>query len=278
LPYIDNVHTPGTPQSEPPPLDRECGRNADRSDLKLHLADAPNDYLDGALDNPELGPEELAILLRNRAGTSELVARVVRNREWMRQRSIQYAVVCHPRAPNVLARRYLPHLAWRELADVSANLRLSPVLRREAERLLKTRIPELSVGEKIALARRGGRGLVELLRDETDPMVLRALAGNARATEADLIRVLARADAPAGFLAWLSDQSSWGGRRGVRLKLVRHPNTPPASALRSIRGLSRRDLDELRRDVAAPRLVRVAAERLVCRPEAGSAGFEPRFG
>ncbi len=246
--------------------------------LRLRLADAPSDYLEGALENPDLGPAELAILLRNRAATAEIVTRVGRNRSWMRPREIKLALVGNPRAPQVLARRLLPHLYWRDLAELASNPRVSPVLRREAEKLLGTRLPELSLGEKVALARRGSRGIVAMLREETDPLVLRALAENARATEADLARVLARADAPSGFLAWLADQSSWSSRRVVRLALVRHPRTPPSSALRLIRALSRRDLNDLRHDVAAPRLVRVAAERRLASDGSDAAGSSPHFG
>jgi hypothetical protein len=278
LPYIDGVDTVDSAPNEAQPLDQESGRTHARSQLRLHLADAPSDYLVGALENPELGIEELGTLLRNRGGTADIVSRVGRNRSWMRARSIQVAVVTHPKAPQILARRYLPHLAWRDLADVSGNLALSPVLRREAEKLIKTRAPELSLGEKISLARRGSRGIVEFLLPETDAMVLRALAGNARATEADLLSILARRDLPAGFLSWLADQSSWSRRRTVRVALIRHPQTPPSSSLKLIRGLSRRDVLELHRDVMAPRLVRVAAERLLAGSEALRASSRPQFG
>jgi hypothetical protein len=278
LPYIDAVHPHEASPLPPPSLDRERGRRDDRSQLRLHLADAPSDYLEGALDNPDLAPEELAILLRNRRTTVEIVTRVSRNRSWMRSREIKMAFVSSPRAPQVLARQFLPHFYWRDLAELAANLRVVPVLRREAEKLLKTRLPELSLGEKVALARRGSRGIVEMLRDETDALVLRAVVGNARATEADLARILARADAPTGFLGWLADQSSWGQRRVVRLALVRHPRTPPSSALRLTRALSRRDIDELRRDMAAPRLVRVAAERHLAATGTDSVGSRPHFG
>jgi hypothetical protein len=276
--YIESVEPRGAAPCDPVPLDRERGRTDDRSHLKLHLADGPADYLEGALDNPEIGPDELAILLRNRAGTTEIVTRVARNRAWMRARTIQVALVANPRAPQLVARRFLPHLTWRDLADVAANLRLSPVLRREAEKLLAIRLPELSLGEKVALARRGSRGIVDMFRDESDALVLRALAGNPRVTEGDVARLLARSDLPAEFLAWISDQSSWSQRRGLRLALVRNPRTPPSSALRLTRGLSRRDIDDLRRDFAAPRLVRVAAERLLTRAGGGSAGSAPQFG
>jgi hypothetical protein len=254
VPYIEGV---------PETSERARGREDPKETLRVRLTDAPGDYLDGALDNPSLGPDELVVLLRSREVGSETIARVGRNRSWLRHREVKLALVNSPRAPQVLARRLLPHLTWRDLADVAANLRLSPILRREAERLLTTRLPELAVGEKMALARRGGRGIVEMLREETDGLVLQAVAGNPRATEADVSRMVSRADAPAAFLAWVADRSSWGARRSVRLALVRHPRTPAAVSLRLTRLLSRRDAEELRHDFAAPRLVRVAAERLL---------------
>jgi len=244
-----------------------------RAALRLRLPEAPSEYLEGALDNPQLGTEELALLLRNRATTVEIVTRVGGNRAWMRPRGIKVALVANPRAPQVLARRFLPHLFWHDLADLASNLRVSPVVRREAEKLVRTRLPELSVGERVALARRGSRGIVEMLRDETEAPVLQALAGNPRATEADVALILTRAELPARFLSWLADRSSWSSRRVVRLALVRHPRTPPSSALRLIPSLSRRDIDELRHDPLAPRLLRVAAERRLSVVDAAPARF-----
>ena len=278
LPYIEGVRALVASPQDAPPLDRERGLSDDRAQLRLHLAEAHSAYLEGALDNPGLGVEELVLLLRARATTAAILTRVSRNRSWMRSRDIKLAFVGNPRAPQVLARQLLPHLYWRDLAELAVNLRVPPVLRREAERLLKTRLPELSVGERVALARRGSRGLVELLADEADPLVLRALAGNARATEADLARILARSDVAPDFLRWLADQSSWGQRREVRLALVRHPRTPPSSALRLTRTLSRRDIDELRGDETVPRLVRVAAERRLLSAGAGADGSRRHFG
>jgi hypothetical protein len=278
VPYIEGVQPSVASPQNAPPLERERGRTDDRSTLRLRLADAPSAYLEGALDNTELGLEELAILLRSRAATASMLARVGRNRTWTRAREIKLALLANPQVPHVLARQFLPHLYWRDLAELAVNLRVAPVLRRDAEKLLKTRLPELSVGERVALARRGSRGLIELLCDETENLVLRAIAGNARATETDVARILARSDVPTDFLRWVADQSSWSQRRFVRLALVRHARTPPSSALRLIPALSRRDVEDLRRDVSAPRLVRVAAERRLAAAGVDAVAPRPRFG
>jgi hypothetical protein len=278
VPYIEGMHGDEGHSANPGALDRERGRRDDLQQLRTHLSEAPGDYLEGALENAALGPEELMLVLRSPASTADILTRIARNRAWMRPREMKVAFVAHPRAPWVLARRFYPHLYWKDLADVAANLRISPVLRREAERLLKTRLPELSVGEKVSLARRGSRGIVEMLCGEPEPQVLRAVVGNPRTTEGDIARILARSDLLPEFLGWLASQSAWGQRRAVRLALVRHPSTPFAAALRSIQALSRGDLADLQHDAIAPRLARVAAERLLAEADSRSADERVRVG
>jgi hypothetical protein len=260
------VSTPPASRDDAPPLDREIGRDDDRDALRLRLPLAPAGYLEGALDNPALGPEELGLLLRNRSASAELLSRVGRNRAFMRSREAKLGLISHPNTPHVLARGYLPHLAWRQLAGVASDLRLSPVVRREAEKLVRIRLPELSQGERTALARVASRGLVETLRDDPDGRVMRAVASNPRIAESDVEHMTTRPDAPPDFLGWLAGQSAWGQRRSVRLALVRHPRTPSAAALRLAGALSVRDLEALVRDPSTPRLVRVAAERRVNSP------------
>lgn len=278
LPYIEGVETGSSSQRPGDATDRERGLRDGRDALRLTLADAPRDYLEGALENPGVGPDEVILLLRNRATTTDMLRRVGRNPAWMRPREVKLALVANPRSPQILARRFLPHLFWRDLAEVASTLRVSPVVRRAAEKLLKVRLSELSSGEKISLARRASRGVVEALREESDALVLQALGGNPRLTEADVARILARADVPAAFLSWLADQSPWGPRRGVRLALVRHPRTPPSAALRLLQTLSRRDAEDLLRDVQTPRLVRIAAERRLDGTGADGGGRRPHFG
>ena len=244
-----------------PALDRLRGRQDDVARLRAHLGDAPADYLAGALENENLGPEGVRLLLKNRFATRDIVGRVGKNRDWMRTRDVRTAFVANPLASVVVARQVLPFLFWMDLADVATNLRLSPTLRREAEKVLRARVGELSSGERTTLARRPSRGIVEMLRDQMEPAILQALAGNARTTEADIIRIVSRLDVPSSFLSWLGSQSPWGRRREVMMVLIRHSRTPYPVALRLIQALGPGELDTLRRDESVPRLLRVAAER-----------------
>jgi len=262
VPYIGRVR-PETADAGvlQPALDGDAGRRDGAEDLRTRLATAPAAYLTGALDNPRLGVDAVELMLRNRAATPAIVARIGRNRAWMRTRALKVALVNAPAAPYAIARSWLPHLFWRDLADVASSLKVTPVLRREAETILRARLPELALGERVSLARVASRGVIAALREDGAPAVLQALAGNPRSTESDLGRIVARADAPPEFLAWIAESSPWGQRHALRLALVRQPRTPAAAALRVTRQLTRQDLDALRHDPMAPRLVRVAADR-----------------
>jgi hypothetical protein len=246
LPYIDGMH-------ELDGLDRERGRRDERHLLRLHLQEAPADYLEGALENDALGARTTALEPGRRPRSSPASAGIAVD-------AVPSGVAFGAPARAPRARAPLPPTCLAPPAS-AANVRVSPLLRRDAEKLLKVRLPELALGEKISLGRRGSRGIVEMLCREREPQVLRAVASNPRASEADVLGILTRPDLQPEFLGWLAEQSSWGQRRALRLALVRHPRTPPAAALRSIQALGNADLDALQHDAIAPRLARVAAER-----------------
>ena len=239
----------------------DAGRRDDAASLRLRLPEAPADYLEGALDNPSVGPDEVETILRSRNATAAILARIARNKAWMRGRRAKRALVSHPKTPIALARNLLPHLFWRHLADVAADARLSAVLRRDAEKLLRSRLPELTVGERVTLARMASRALIEPLRGDPDRRVLEALLRNPKVNDTDIGRVVSREDAPASFLVWLATESEWGRSAAIRAALVRHPLLPAPIALRVTGLLSARELRDLCHDPLAPRLVRVAAQR-----------------
>jgi hypothetical protein len=258
--YIAEVREPERgPETEI--LDHALGRREDPATLLARVATAPAGYLEGALDNPSISPDIVALILRQRTATAPVVAKIGRHRAWMRHREVRVALVANPLAPAIVAWQVLPHLRWGDLANVVCDPRLAPPLRKEAEKLLRTRLPDLAIGERAALARRPGRGIVEVLRGDENGSVLQALAGNSAATSSDVLAILARLDAPRDFLSWLSASSSWGQRRDVVYAVVRHPNTPRAAALRLMRSLTVEELARLGSDPSASRLVRVAAER-----------------
>ncbi len=179
----------------------------------------------------------------------------------MQQSEVRRLLVQHPQAPLSLARSLLAYLFWKELMEVSVNLRVNPLLRRQAERLLLVRMEELTVGEKIALARRAPRGVLGPLIRSDDTRVLRSVLGNPSLVEQDAVTIAGAPRASGEVLAYLSSHPKWGVRRPVRQALLRNPRTPVAVALKLVAALPQRELRQLIRVADVPKIVRVGAER-----------------
>jgi hypothetical protein len=182
----------------------------------------------------------------------------------------------HPRTPLTLGRDLVPRLFWRDLQEVSLAPHAQPVLRRAAERRLGDRVESMALGERIALARRAGRALIDTLCGSDEEPVLRALLGNPRMIEAEAVRIASSEAAPSALLGHLARHHRWGRRREIRLALARNARTPVAAALAILQDSATADLRRLCDDAALPRIVRVAAERELearadARARAGSA-------
>ena len=240
---------------------REAGRTDDAETLKLRLPGAPPAYLEGAARNPALAEETMLLLLDNRAAPPALMVGIARNWRWARTYAVKLAIVRHPKTPYAVSRGFLAHLYWRDLLETSGDLHLSPVIRRDAERVLRTRLQELSLGEKITLARRAGRSLVDALLEGGEGPVLQALLGNARMTEREVLRIASAPASPPEALAAVASHHAWGRRREVRLAILGNPRTPVAAALRLVEQIPAEDLGRVAGDVAVPRIVRMGAER-----------------
>jgi len=251
-----------TPTKEPVEAASEArGRSDSAAELKDRLASAPPPYVLGALDNPNLGPDEMFLLLRNRSAPAAALSRVARDREWTRLREVKRALVRHPNTPTAVARALAPHLHDKDLGEVAEDVRVRPSVRRRAEEILKIRIEEMPLGERISLARRPSRALVAALAQCADAGVLRALLGNPRLLEADAVRIASGAGTPPEALRAIAEHVTWGARRSVRMALLLNPRTPVPVALRLVRAAMRHDLSRLAADAKAPRIVRVGAER-----------------
>lgn len=191
-------------------------------------------------------------------------------------RPLARAVALHPRTPEMLARRLLPGLPWRDLAVAGRDVRLAPMVRRAADVLLAERLPGLSAGERASLARGAGPGLVARLRDENDPRVVAALLENPRLTEGALLPLVARERAAPAVLAAVARDRRWGSRYEVRLALVRNPATPVAAALPILPHLRKRDLAAMARDLRLAPAVRRRAGLLSGQDPGGTRFDRPR--
>jgi hypothetical protein len=128
---------------------------------------------------------------------------------------------------------------------------VSAELKRNAEEQLLARLPQLPLGQKITLARRGPARVAGALLTEGHAQVISIVLDNPYMTEAQILRALSREKLPISVIPAIVQHRKWSITYNVRLALVRNPATPLASILSYLPELTVSDLREL----AAPGIV-----------------------
>lgn len=233
--------------------------------LAARLREAGGEELAALVRDPalELGSAEALQALANPHAGREVVEALAARRHLLTSYEVRKAVAFHPAAPEVLARRFLGGLYWRDLLAAGSDPRVRPTLRRAADRLLGDRLTGLSLGEKINMARRAGPGLVQRLRQDPSPRVMRALLENPRLTEGSLLPVLNRDSTPPPVLEVVAADRRWGVRYPIRAALARNPSTPMQAALRILPHLKKPDQRAVARDLRIQAPVRRRARLLL---------------
>jgi hypothetical protein len=114
-----------------------------------------------------------------------------------------------------------------------------------SEELLLQRLPQLPVGEKLALARRASARVAGGILAEGHPQAAALALNNPFLNEAQILRVLADADAHERVVHAIAHHPRWSLDYNVRMALVRHPAAPLAAVMRFLPEITMRDLHEL---------------------------------
>ncbi len=203
-------------------------------------------------------------LLRRPDLPAETLQEILGDRAARRFHAVRRALAAHPRTPRGDALALVATLFWRDLAWLSADVRVHPAIRRAADLDLLRRLPEMAVAERVDLARNVGRGALLALRLDPDPRVLASVLENRFAIEADIVQAAAAGQGErAECLSLIAEHPRWGVRPAVRSAILRNPALPQSVALSL---LTRASLDDLRGIVESPRsapLLRACAERVL---------------
>ncbi len=185
---------------------------------------------------------------------------------WSERPRVLGGVCLNPRSPRSLAQRLLPALYWRDLADVAVSPRLAGGVKVRAEALLKERLPDLRLGEKITLGRLATAGVLRALLLEPDPRILETALQNPRLTETDLAGIVQAPDAPRPLLEAVAAATRWQASYALRMALVLQPRCPPAVALAQLTSLLDHHLRQVADNPSLPPLIQAAAARVAADP------------
>jgi hypothetical protein len=190
--------------------------------------------------------EELALALLQRRDLDHTVLEALgRNQRAMKLRKVRTAVVAHPRTPRHVSLPQLRHLFTFDLMRLALLPQVPADLKMAADELLVTRLPSLTAGERLSLARQGsGRIAAQLLLD-SDARTMEAALDNSRLTETLLIRSLGRSSSTRALAESTCRHPRWSLQREVRAALLRHPGTPIAYAIGFTESFTVRNLEDI---------------------------------
>jgi hypothetical protein len=235
------------------------------SDLGRALREADSEGLFALLRErlADLEVPEVRQALLNPFVTAEAIELIAAQQRLLSAHELRREIALHPRTPQVLALRFVPGLFWRDLLRLGADTRVRPVVRRAADLRLIERLPSLAVGEKVAIARAAGAGLLGHLRHDPSPRVIASLLDNPRLTIGVLMPLVNSESALPAVLKLIGDDRRWGVRYEVRQALARNPRTPPDVALRTLAWLQKGDVRAVAADARLSAVVRRRARLLL---------------
>lgn len=209
-----------------------------------------------------LAEDEALAVLENPFVTPAIVQKIAQEARLSSFYSVRVRLVAHRKTPQMYAAKLVHYLYWFDLIRLSVDVTIPAPVRRAIDNQLLARATELTLGERIASARRCSSALVRHFLFDPDPRVFEALLLNQRVREEDLLVLAASTRATPEQLMMLAGDIKWSFRYAIRKAIVLNPNTPRAAAAAQLRFLSAEDLRRIHSNPKVTTYVRRCIERL----------------
>jgi len=214
-------------------------------ELALLLHEHTADVLLALLDNPALDETQLCLLLERKDLPTEVLEEVASRKALLKNYRVKRALAFHPRTPRLASLRLIRELYLMDLVQLTLQPGASAELKLHAEEQLAARLPQLPLGQKITLARRGPARVAGALLAEGHPQAVSVVLDNPHLTEAQVLKVLSREKVAAGVIPAVAHHRKWSCVYNIRLALVRHPMSTLSTILAYLPELTVSDLREL---------------------------------
>lgn len=224
---------------------RERALIANGEELAALLHHNGSDVLLALLDNPALDETQLCVLLDRKDLPGEILEAVAARKPLLKNYRVKRALAFHPRTPRLIGLRLIRELYLMDLVQLALLPAAVPELKISAEEQLIARLPQLPLGQKITLARRGPGRVAGALLTEAHPQVLNVVLDNPFLTEAQVLKALSREKLPQSAVQGISHHRKWSLVYNVRLALIRHPASTLSTILAFLPQLTVSDLREL---------------------------------
>lgn len=209
----------------------------------------PAPALESSIQN--LTREELTRLAANPAITEDLALSVFKrgdlpadvlelfskNGSLLKLRKAKMALATHPHTPRHVSVPMIRQFYTFDLMKVALTPGVPADVKVAADDVLISRIKSITLGERLALARRASGRIAGALLLDSEAPVMRMALENGRLTEAFIIQAVLRPEANVVLVQAVAQHNKWSYRREVRIALLRTEHLSLARALEFSQGL-----------------------------------------
>jgi hypothetical protein len=252
---------------------------ANGEELAALLHGDDEEVLLALLKSPALADTDVTVLLARKNLPAAVIEEICKRRDWLKTYALKKALACHPHTPRLVSLRLLKEMYLMDLVQIALLPGVSAELKRNAEDQLATRLPQLPLGQKITLARRGPARVAGSLLAEGHSLVVPVALDNSHLTSAQILKVLAREGVAESVVQAIAQHPKWSCDYNVRLALLRNPATTLATSLSFLPELTVSDLHEMAAPGIVPEPLRkyldAETQRRIRASEKLAAGKEP---
>ncbi len=128
---------------------------------------------------------------------------------------------------------------------------------------LLQKIQQLTVGERIAIALRGGQEIRSILLKDANKEVVLTVLKNPKITETEVELIAHSRNVPEDALRAIHKNREWMKNYNINLALVNNPKTPPGIGITLVSSLRVKDLAVLEKNKNVPDAIRAIAKKLL---------------
>ena len=220
-------------------------RSAPSEDLSTLIHEPDEETLLALLENPLVEEPHISQMLERLDLSANVLTAIAEEGKWTASEGVRLRLARHPRTPRRFAIALLRQLYLFDLVRLSLLPSAPAEIRRVAEELMVSRVPQIPIGQKLTLARRGPARVVGALLAEGHPQAIKLALANAFLTESQVLKVLAKPGVPERVVAAIAQHPRWAVQYNIRVALIRNPHTPVPVILAFLPDLTLRDLKDL---------------------------------
>jgi DNA repair protein RadC len=235
----------------------------------------PAEVLEQILDRPTLAPEVVIALLRHPATPGDAMAKLAARADGRVLDVLLGSLDRLGRWVEALeALLENPHLA--PVKQPTIREAIAAAKKREADgarrKSLLLQIKDLSVGQRLALAKKGNKDVRMILIRDSNEMVAMETVSSSRITDGEILAIAMMRDVADNVLRYIANNRKYRQNKQIVFALLSNPRTPVGVSLNlGFNNLADRDLTDLSKNRNVPGVISRIAKQILDRRK-GAAG------